>query len=208
MDFIKYSCEDFVSVLSSKAPVPGGGGAAAMVGAIGAALCSMVGNLTVGRKKYAHVEDDVLAMLKKGQAVQERLLALVDEDARGFEPLAKAYAIPKDDPMRGEIMEAACTRACDAPLAMMQCCGEALDLLSEMLEKGSATLVSDVGCGALCCKAALVSASMNVYINTASLKNKETAAGLEERADALLRKYSPLADEMADQVMGRIRKEV
>lgn len=208
MNFIEYRCEDFVSALSSNAPVPGGGGAAALVGAIGVALCSMVGNLTVGRKKYASVEKDVQAMLEKGQDVQKRLLALVDEDARGFEPLAKAYAISKDDPRRGEIMEEASIRACDAPLAMMACCGEALDLLAEMLEKGSVTLLSDVGCGAVCCKAALISASMNVYINTASLTSTETAAGLEGRADALLAKYSPMADQIAAQVMGRIRKEL
>lgn len=207
MDLVNKSCVDFVEVLASKEPVPGGGGAAALVGAIGAALCSMVGNLTVGRKKYAAVEADVKAMLEKGERVRACLLALVDEDARVFEPLSKAYAISKDDPKRAEIMEDVMSQACTAPLEMMRCCGEALDLLAEMLDKGSVTLVSDVGCGAACCKAGLVSASMNIYINSGSLMDNSTVYAIEEEADALLAKYNPIADDICQKVMRRIRKE-
>ena len=159
---IEKSCADFAAVLASKAPVPGGGGAAALVGALGTALCSMVGNLTVGRKKYAQYEADVKRMLEKGAAVQERLLDLVDKDAEAFEPLSKAYSIPKDDPKHDETLEAATKFACEAPVEMMKACCEAIELLEEMLEKGSVTLISDVGCGALCCAAALESASMNI----------------------------------------------
>lgn len=207
MDFVDRSCKDFVEVLSSKEPVPGGGGASALVGAIGVALCSMVGNLTVGRKKYASVEADVYSMLEKGKKVQDKLLSLIDEDARVFEPLSKAYAIPKDDPKRAEIMEDVLTKACSAPLEMMRCCGEVLDLLSEMLEKGSVTLVSDVGCGAAFCKSALVGASMNIFINSGSLMDKSTVSAIESEADALLKKYGPVADDICYEVMRRIRKE-
>ena len=202
---IEKSCADFAAVLASKAPVPGGGGAAALVGALGTALCSMVGNLTVGRKKYAQYEADVKRMLEKGAAVQERLLDLVDKDAEAFEPLSKAYSIPKDDPKHDETLEAATKVACEAPVEMMKACCEAIELLEEMLEKGSVTLVSDVGCGALCCAAALESASMNIFVNTKTLLDREAAAKLDDQADAMLREYMPRARKVADEVNRRLR---
>ena len=202
---IEKSCADFAAVLASKAPVPGGGGAAALVGALGTALCSMVGNLTVGRKKYAQYEADVKRMLEKGAAVQERLLDLVDKDAEAFEPLSKAYSIPKDDPKHDETLEAATKFACEAPVGMMKACCEAIELLEEMLEKGSVTLVSDVGCGALCCAAALESASMNIFVNTKTLLDREAAAKLDDQADAMLREYMPRARKVADEVNRRLR---
>ena len=202
---IEKSCADFAAVLASKAPVPGGGGAAALVGALGTALCSMVGNLTVGRKKYAQYEADVKRMLEKGAAVQERLLDLVDKDAEAFEPLSKAYSIPKDDPKHDETLEAATKFACEAPVEMMKACCEAIELLEEMLEKGSVTLVSDVGCGALCCAAALESASMNIFVNTKTMLDREAAAKLDDQADAMLREYMPRARKVADEVNRRLR---
>ena len=202
---IEKSYADFAAVLASKAPVPGGGGAAALVGALGTALCSMVGNLTVGRKKYAQYEADVKRMLEKGAAVQERLLDLVDKDAEAFEPLSKAYSIPKDDPKHDETLEAATKFACEAPVEMMKACCEAIELLEEMLEKGSVTLVSDVGCGALCCAAALESASMNIFVNTKTLLDREAAAKLDDQADAMLREYMPRARKVADEVNRRLR---
>jgi formiminotetrahydrofolate cyclodeaminase len=206
MDFTEQSCAAFVEVLASKEPVPGGGGASALIGAIGTALCSMVGNLTVGRKKYAAVEADVYVILKRAKKLQDRLIALVDEDAKVFEPLAKAYSIPKDDPGRAAIMEEVLQKACVAPLEMMRCCCESLDLLSELLEKGSTTLVSDVGVGAVCCKAALMGASMNIFINTQSLADKSTVESIENEADSMLEKYGPVADEISREVTRRIRK--
>ena len=205
---IEKSCVDFTSVLASKASVPGGGGAAALVGALGTALCSMVGNFTVGKKKYAAVEADVQVMLKKAEVLQERLLELVDADARAFEPLSKAYAIPKDDPAHDEVLEAATLNACEAPIEMVRRCGEAIDLLEEMLEKGSVMLVSDVGCGALLCEAAMKSAAMNVFINTGSLKNRVQARNIETEIDVLLERYAPKATRIAEAVNLRIRKEV
>ena len=202
---IEKSCADFAAVLASKAPVPGGGGAAALVGALGTALCSMVGNLTVGRKKYAQYEADVKRMLEKGAAVQERLLDLVDKDAEAFEPLSKAYSIPKDDPKHDETLEAATKFACEAPVEMMKACCEAIELLEEMLGKGSVTLISDVGCGALCCAAALESASMNIFVNTKTLLDREAAAKLDDQADAMLREYMPRARKVADEVNRRLR---
>ena len=105
MDFTQKSCREFVEVLASNAPVPGGGGAAALVGAIGTALGNMVGSLTVGKKKYADVEAEIIALKAKCDGLQTELLDQVPADAVGFEPLAKAYGIPKADPNRDKILE-------------------------------------------------------------------------------------------------------
>ena len=201
------SCTAFAEVLASKAPVPGGGGAAALAGALGVALCSMVGNFTTGKKKYAAYEEDVQRMLAAGETLRARLLALVEADAKAFEPLSRAYAIPKDDPARDTVMEEATLNAVQAPVEMVTCCGEALLLLEEMLEKGSRLLLSDVGCGTLLCKAAMESAAMNVFVNTGSLRDRATAARLEQQVDAALATYLPLADRIAAAVTATIRKE-
>lgn len=201
------SCIDFAQALASKASVPGGGGAAALVGALGAALCSMVGNFTVGKKKYAAVEEDVKAILARGEALRTRLLELVEADAAAFEPLSKAYAIPKDDPARSAVLEDATLSACRAPLEMVRRCGEAIELLEAMEKKGSVMLLSDVGCGALLCRAAMESAALNVFVNTKTLADRAKAAELEEEAGALLARYLPRADKVAQTVTGRIRGE-
>lgn len=201
------SCADFAQVLASSAPVPGGGGAAALTGALGAALGSMVANLTVGRKAYAQYEEDLRSILERGEALRTGLLALVERDAAGFTPLARAYAIPKDDPARPETLEAATLAACEAPLEMMRLCGQAIQLLEELLEKGSVTLVSDVGCGALCCGAALESAGMNIFVNTRTLRDRQAASRLDAQTDVLLREYLPRARQVADEATRRVRRE-
>ncbi len=201
------SCADFAQVLASSAPVPGGGGAAALTGALGAALGSMVANLTVGRKAYAQYEEDLRSILERGEALRTGLLALVERDAAGFAPLARAYAIPKDDPARPETLEAATLAACEAPLEMMRLCGQAIQLLEELLEKGSVTLVSDVGCGALCCGAALESAGMNIFVNTRTLRDRQAASRLDAQTDVLLREYLPRARQVADEATRRVRRE-
>ena len=204
---IDQSCADFTAALASRASVPGGGGAAALAGALGTALCSMAGNFTLGKKTYAAVEADIRALLEKGAAVQARLLELVDEDARAFEPLSRAYAIPKDDPTRETVLEAATLEACRAPMAMAACCRDAIGLLEEMLEKGSVMLLSDVGCGALLCRAALESAAMNVYVNTGALRDRAKAQAMEQELDALVQTCSPRAERIAETVRRRLRKE-
>ena len=200
MDMTKESCRKFVEVLASNAPAPGGGGAAALVGAIGTALGNMVGSLTVGKKKYAAVEAEIVALQKKCDALQTELLDQVEADDIGFVPLAKAYGIPKDDPNRDAILEEATVTACAVPMHVMELCCQAIDAIAVFAEKGSRLAVSDAGCGAACCKAALQAASLNVFINTKSLKNRQTAQALNDKANAMLDKYCPLADEIFAQV--------
>ncbi|MBP3892905.1 MAG: cyclodeaminase/cyclohydrolase family protein [Atopobiaceae bacterium] len=199
------SCAEFASVLAAKESVPGGGGAAALVGALGVALCSMVGNFTTGKKTYAAVENDIQRMLKEATAVRLRLIDLVAEDAEAFYPLSKAYAIPRDDPMRAEVLEEATKAACAAPLEMMRQVCRAIELLEEMGEKGSKMLISDVGCGAALCRAALEAASMNVFVNTKTLRDRAFAEQTEAACDEMLATYIPRAEACAQAVMDKIR---
>ena len=195
----------FTQELASSAPVPGGGGASALAAAIGIALGDMVGELTVGKKKYADVEEEVRQLMARAQALRERFLALIDGDAEAFAPLAKAYGIPKDDPNRDEIMENALKVACGVPMDIMRACGEALDIIAEFAAKGSKLAISDAGCGAILCKAAMQAASLNVFINTKSMKDRGCAQELESEANALLAKYTVMGDDIFNLVSDKIR---
>jgi len=200
MDMTMESCRKFVEVLASSAPAPGGGGAAALVGAIGTALGNMVGSLTVGKKKYAGVQEEILALKAKCDALQSELLDQVEADEINFLPLAKAYGIPKDDPNRAAVMEEATVIACSTPMKIMELCCEAIEAIDVFAAKGSRLAVSDAGCGAVCCKAALQAASLNVFINTKSLKNREVAEELNAKANAMLDKYCAMADGIFESV--------
>ena len=200
MDMTLASCREFVSVLASDAPAPGGGGAAALVGAIGTALGNMVGSLTVGKKKYAAVEAEIIDLKAKCDALQTELLNQVEMDEINFLPLAKAYGIPKDDPNRDKVMEEATIIACSTPMKIMELCCEAMECIAVFAAKGSRLAVSDAGCGAVCCKAALQAASLNVFINTKSLKNREVAEEMNKKANDMLDKYCAMADEIFESV--------
>ena len=205
MSFVELSCAEFSEVLASKAPVPGGGGASALVGAVGTALGAMVGSLTVGKKKYADVETEIYDLMDKAAAIQSELLRLVDQDAVAFEPLSKAYGIPKDDPERPRIMEAALKLACSVPMDIMRACCKAIDLQAEFAAKGSALAISDAGVGVVFCKSALMGASLNVFINTKSMTDKAYAADIEKEADELLEIYCKKADEVYNSVITQLR---
>jgi len=205
MKYADNTFAEFIHDLSSKAAVPGGGAASALVGEVGIALGSMVGNLTVGKKKYADVEEDIVELIGKAAELQEKLLDLVDEDIAAFEPLSKAYGIPKDDPCRAERMEEALRTAAATPLDIMRASARAIELQGEFASKGSVLAVSDAGVGALCCKAALQGAGLNVFINTKTMSDREYAAAIESEADALLEKYCPMADAIYDSVYARLR---
>ncbi|MBQ0004898.1 MAG: cyclodeaminase/cyclohydrolase family protein [Clostridiales bacterium] len=187
---------EFTEVLASKEPVPGGGGAAALIGSIGISLGDMVGELTTGKKKYADVEEDIQRLMAKSQELRVKFLELVDGDAEAFAPLAKAYSIPKDDPTRDEVMEAALRVGCSVPMDIMRTCAEALDVVAEFAAKGSKLAISDAGCAAVACKAAIQAASLNVFINTKSMKDRDYAEALNNEAHGLLAKYEPMADDI------------
>ncbi len=201
---------DFTDELASKAPVPGGGGASALAGALGIALGNMVGSLTVGKKKYADVEDDIRALMKRAGTLRKELLDCIDEDAACFEPLAAAYSLPaetdEEKAEKEEVMEKALETACKGPFSIMEKACEAIDIIEEFAEKGSRLAVSDAGAGAALCCAALKAASLNIYINTKMMKNGDTAAAFEEKADSLTEEGSAKADRIFETVKGSLRK--
>lgn len=196
--------DKFLADLASSAPTPGGGGAAALCGALAIALGNMVGNLTLGKKKYADVHEDIAELNAKAEALRAGFVALVDADAEAFAPLSRAYSIPKDDPARDEIMEPALLKAAEAPLEIMRKCAEALDLISGYAAKGSALAISDAGCAAALCGAAMEAAALNVKINTKSMKNRAVADNINAEMNELLQKYLALSQEIYNDVSGRL----
>lgn len=195
MELMNLSCEGFLEELASKAAAPGGGGASALVGAAGVALGSMVGSLTVGKKKYAAVEADIIALNVRAEALRKQLEALVQADAEAFLPVAAAYKLPKETPEhKAAVLEKALDRACAVPLEVMTACGEGIALAAEYAEKGSVLARSDAGCAALFCKAAMQAAGLNVKVNTRLMADKARADALEARAEQLLAEFVPQAD--------------
>ena len=186
MELMNLSCEGFLEELASKAAAPGGGGASALVGAAGVALGSMVGSLTVGKKKYAAVEADIIALNVRAETLRKRLEALVQADAEAFLPVAAAYKLPKETP------EQQAHKA--VPLEVMTACGEGIALAAEYAEKGSVLARSDAGCAALFCKAAMQAAGLNVKVNTRLMADKARADALEASAEQLLAEFVPQAD--------------
>jgi methenyltetrahydrofolate cyclohydrolase len=203
------SCIEFLELLSSGSPVPGGGGASAMVGALGMALGSMVGNLTLGKKKYENVQEDIMVILKKAELLQNDLTALVEEDAEVFEPLSKAYGLPKSTEeeklKRDEIMEAALRLACSVPEKIMEKALEAITLHEELAVKGTRIAISDVGVGVLFCKSALMGASLNVFINTKLMKDRDYAAEINRKTDNMLSEGAVRADRVYSEVESSIK---
>lgn len=194
--FEQTTITDFTELLASKAPVPGGGGASALVGAIGIALGDMVGELTVGKKKYADVEDELKALMSRAQELRTRLLSCIEDDARLFEPLSRAYGIPKDDPGREEIMEKCLKDAASAPLEIFDLCCESIDVIREFGEKGSRLVVSDAATGIAFARAAMYGAAVNVKVNTRLMKDQAYARQINTHIDSKMEHYEKIAEEV------------
>ncbi|HZD59298.1 MAG TPA: cyclodeaminase/cyclohydrolase family protein [Anaerolineae bacterium] len=210
MSMLDKSCIGFLDALASKAPVPGGGGAGALGGAIGVALSNMVGNLTAGKKKYADVEDEVEELLDKGYKIMAELEALVDKDAEFFEPLSKAYGMPKDTPeqikAKEDALEKYSKEACSVPMEIMRKSYEGIKIHQRMGQIGSMLAISDVGCGAVLLKSALISGMLNVVINLNSIKDQEFVRANRDEMDKLLSEGSKIADETLQLVLDKLSK--
>ena len=192
--------DQFLTELASGAPTPGGGGASAVCGAIAAALGSMVGNLTSGKKKYAEYQEEIeVAIDKCGKLVKEfEELGRKDEEA--FEPLAKAYSIPKEQPDRDEILEGVLKQASTAPYEVVEKAYETSLVLARLAVIGSRLAISDVGVAAAACDTAAKGAAMNVYINTKSMKDREYAEDLNKKTQELVNETSEVCGKVYEQV--------
>ena len=205
MDFAQGSCIDFVKVLASSEPVPGGGGASALVGAIGTALGNMVGSLTVGKKKYAEFEETAKAAQAKATDLKVRFVDVMDRDTEAFNVVSAAFGMPKatdeEKAARSAAIQEGLKGCTKTPFEMMELAVETLELTASILGKSNDSAASDLGVSALSLRAAIQGAWLNVLINIGSLKNKELAEDYRAKGEALLAKALPLADQIYDTVV-------
>ena len=203
------SCGRFVHALGSATPTPGGGGAAALVGALGVALGDMAACFTVGKKKYAEVDEEMRSLNEECRRLEDRLLALIDGDAEAFAPLSKAYGMPsgtdEEKAEKARVMEKYLRDAAEVPLEVMRLAGRGIEIMRVLADKGSALMVSDTGCGAVCCRAALECSVLNVFINTRFMKDREYAERINEEATMLSAKYLPMAKDIYRDVFYKCR---
>ena len=211
MAYTEKSCREFSDLLASRAPVPGGCSVSALVGALGAGLGNMVGHLTIGKKKYADVEDEMLKCMEETDTLRMELLKLVQQDIDIFQPLSELYGMKAETPeeklKKEELLEEALDGACRVPLDIMKACGRAIELSQVFAEKGSVMATSDAGASAILCKSAMEAASLNVYINTNSMKDRDKAQALNRECEECLQKYTKLADEVFGYVVRKLKHE-
>jgi methenyltetrahydrofolate cyclohydrolase len=202
------STNAFLDALASGAPTPGGGGAAAVMGAMGAALVSMVANLTIGKKGYEAYEAEMRALLADSEMLRQRLADMVAEDAAAFDSLMAAYRLPKatDDEKaaRSAAIQAGLKAATLAPLACARAAADAVRLAARAVEHGNVNVISDVGVGVLSSAAGLRSAALNVHINAPQIQDRVFTDRVLTELDALLAECAPLAESVHARVKARM----
>lgn len=195
---------DFMAKLGAKEPVPGGGGAAALTASIGINLCRMAAVYTVGKKKFADVEDKMQEILIQTEKLSKDFIDFIQRDAEGFYPLSQAYGLPSDTDeekkLKEEVLERELTNATVVPLELMEKICEAIGLASFVAEKGSRLMVSDSACALSTLKSALNCASLNVFINTKLMKNREKAEEINSKANEMLSEYCSKADSLYSEI--------
>ncbi|MBK5252677.1 MAG: cyclodeaminase/cyclohydrolase family protein [Peptostreptococcaceae bacterium] len=205
MELTQKTCKEFAEILASKQAVPGGGGAAALTGALGVALASMVANFSIGKKKFIGVEEKHKEILERGEELRERLLSLIDEDAENFFPLSEAYGIKAETDEEKEAkqkkLQSALKVACSAPVKMVEAIYESILVHQELVDISSKIIISDVGVGVQCLKAALYGAQLNVMINVNSINDEEYAAETRKHIDAIVEVGAKVADEVYEKVL-------
>ena len=205
MKLAELKTAEFVDLLASDAPAPGGGSAAALEGALGAALTAMVCGLTVGKKKYAEFEELAQAAQKKALDLKTRFVDVMDRDTEAFNVVSAAFGMPKATDEEKAARSAAIQKGLEGctktPFEMMELAVETLELTASILGKSNDSAASDLGVSALSLRAAIQGAWLNVLINIGSLKNKELAEDYRVKGEALLAKALPLADQIYETVV-------
>ena len=201
---------EFLAKLGSKDAVPGGGGAAALTASLGISLCKMAANLTVGKKKYADVEQEMYEIIAECDSLSDEFIGLIQKDADGFLPLSKAYGLPTETDeqkkFKEETLERELVNAAAVPFEIMEKCARAIELSAIVAEKGSKLVVSDAACAINTCMSALKCASLNVYINTKFMKDRGGAVSMNQRADKLMAESSELAKKVFDEVLVSLKQ--
>ncbi len=200
--------QQFLDELASKASTPGGGSAAAIMGAMGAALGSMVGNFTVGKKGYEDVDAEMRETLEQTEELRDKLTDMIRADIEVFNNVMNAYGMPKDTDEqkaeRSQTIQTALRDATDVPLECAQAAAEVLKLCKPLAEKGNKNVISDAGVAVLAAEAALRSAALNVYINIGGIKDEEFKQSRQKQLDEALAGTRELTDEVYDIVKSRL----
>lgn len=209
MKLTKSTCEEFVDALASKKAIPGGGGVSALTGALGVALNTMVANFSIGKKKFKNIEKEHEEIIKEGLELKDKLVNLVNKDAENFLPLSKAYGMKADTDeekkKKEKVLQNALKDACIGPVEMIENIYKSILLHERLVEKSSNIIISDIGVGVQCLKAALYSAKLNVVINLNSIKDKEFKKEVEKRVGTKIEEGSRKADEIfkrVEEIMG------
>lgn len=204
----KMPLEEFLDALASAAPTPGGGGAAAIMGAMGAALISMVANLTVGKKGYEAVEVEMKSQRTESEAMRAQFTAMIADDVAAFNQLMAGYRLSKDTDeqksARAAAIQEGLKQATRVPLACARLCGEAIRLSQRSAQHGNKAVISDTGAAALSLQAALRSAALNVYINAPAIKDRTFVDVASAELEALLAECIPLSEAVHETVKGRL----
>ncbi len=198
---------NFTEALASSAPTPGGGGAAAVMGSLAASLGAMAARLSAARRACADDAEELRAMTERCEALRLRFLDQIGADAEAFLPLAAAYKLPKEQPGRTETLQNASLDACAAAMEMLLLCSQTAALLQRLQECASPLLLSDVGCAAAACRAALLSASYNVFVNTKACAESERAQRLNATAEAMLKENLPRLENLELKILLALRSE-
>jgi methenyltetrahydrofolate cyclohydrolase len=200
--------ETFLDELASGAPTPGGGSAAAVIGAMGAALISMVCNVTIGKKGHEAVEAEMRSVRDESERLRARLTSMVADDIAAFDGLMAAYRLPKvsdeEKSQRAAAIQSTLRAATETPLACARSCAQVVALSKRAGEKGYAGVVSDAGVGVLAANAALRSAALNVYINAPSLKDRSYAEGALTEIEKLLAESARESEAVFELVRSRL----
>lgn len=200
--------QEFLDRLASSTATPGGGSAAAIMGAMGAALVSMVCSLTIGKKNYLEVEGEMTAVLCEAENLRARLTGMIAEDIAAFDALMAAYALPKETDgqaaARSAAIQAGLKQATEVPLACARVCAEVIALSHRAADKGNRNVISDAGVAALAAQAALRSAALNVYINAPGIEDREFAEARIAEVEVLLRDAFARSEAAFAIVMGRL----
>ncbi|MGH8728326.1 MAG: methenyltetrahydrofolate cyclohydrolase [Burkholderiales bacterium] len=192
--------QTFLDQLASQASTPGGGSAAAIMGAMGAALVSMVCNLTIGKKNYAAVENDLKQVLQQSEDLRQRLTGMVADDIRVFNQVMGAYGLPKDSDeqksARAKAIQDALKEATVVPLACAKACADVIELSRAAAEKGNLNVISDAGVAVMAAYGALKSAALNVYINVGNIKDQDFASAMKNELESVLARCEPEVQEI------------
>ncbi|BCX88885.1 methenyltetrahydrofolate cyclohydrolase [Methylomarinovum tepidoasis] len=198
------SLDTFLDRLASADPTPGGGSAAAVMGAMGAALAGMVASLTVGKPRYRAVEAEMQALQAQAAELRQRLLAAIEADVAAFDRVMAAYRLPKDDPNRSEAIQAALKGATDVPLACARLCVAVIDLCHEAAAKGNPNVLSDAGVGVLAAQAALKSCAINVTVNLNAIRDPAFVAERREELEALLAGKDREVEQLYNHILAKL----